>query len=108
MKLFDKVKKWFDPEQKAKRKATKNGEPWVKVLNIDLDQANPGSGYFELDWNEPFVLYLRKSGYQGATEEDVVNKWFNDLCQGIANEVLEDQKFVADVDKLPKRRPVAK
>ena len=106
MKLFDKIKNWFDPVQKDKRKATKRGEPWVKVLKIDLDPENPGSGYFELDWNEAFVVQLKQSGYTGATDEDIVNKWFNDLCQGIASEVLEDQKFVADAEKLPKRRVV--
>ena len=54
-----------------KQLATDKGEPWVNVLNIDLDADNPGNGAFELDWNEHFIARLHKAGYKddnGRTE----------------------------------------
>ena len=49
-----------------KRQATAKGEPWVKVLKMELDKEKPGSGFFELDFNEEFVEYLANSGYEGT------------------------------------------
>ena len=59
--------------------ATAAGEPWVQVLNMDIDPENPGAGAFELDWNDIFVARLIKSGYQGKTDQDIVDNWFQDV-----------------------------
>lgn len=71
----------------AKDKATKAKEPWVTVVNTHVNKENIKNGFFELDWNEYFVLELRKNGYTGLTEEDVVDQWFTELCKNIGNEV---------------------
>ena len=35
--------------------------------------SKPDQGAFELDWNVYFVNQLRKEGFQGTTDEDVVD-----------------------------------
>ena len=66
--------------------ATERGEPWVGVLDTKVNAENPRNGFFELDWNENFVVQLRLAGYKGENDEMVVDLWFQDLCRNIGNE----------------------
>lgn len=62
---------------------------------MELDKDKPGSGFFELDFNEEFVEYLANSGYEGTEPDKIVDNWFNDLCKNIVMEGLEDEEGVA-------------
>ncbi len=89
--MFDKINKLFKRKEdkdalSEKEKATAKNEPYVKVLNVQMEKDNPGQGYFELDWNKPFVEKLRASGYVGNTEEEIVDAWFTTLCRSVSNE----------------------
>lgn len=95
--MLDKLKKMFDKghvpasvsKEKgtdAKAKATKEKKPYIEVLETKLDPKNPRNGFFELDWNEYFVKDLRLAGYQGNSEEEIVDAWFKELCGNIAKE----------------------
>ena len=95
--MLDKLKKRFDKghvpasvsKEKgtdAKAKATKAKKPYIEVLETKLDPKNPRNGFFELDWNEYFVRDLRLAGYQGDSEEAIVDAWFKELCGNIAKE----------------------
>jgi pyruvate/2-oxoglutarate dehydrogenase complex dihydrolipoamide acyltransferase (E2) component len=64
-----------------KERATEKKEPWVAVLETHVNKDNLRNGFFELDWNEYFVLQLRTAGYIGETEEEVVDEWFSELCR---------------------------
>ena len=66
-----------------KEAATAAGEPWVNVLRMGIDPDNVVQGYFELDWNDEFVVMLQDAGIKGASDEDVVNKWFNAVCRTV-------------------------
>ena len=66
--------------------ATQNKEPWVCVLNTHVNKDNIRNGFFELDWNEYFVLQLRSAGYRGESDEEIVNQWFTELCRNVATE----------------------
>lgn len=66
--------------------ATANKEPWVAVLDTHVNKDNIRNGFFELDWNEYFVLQLRANGYKGESEEAVVDAWFGELCRNVGNE----------------------
>ena len=50
---------------------------------MGIDPSNVVQGYFELDWNDDFVQYLMAQGIEGASDEDVVNKWFNAVCRTV-------------------------
>jgi hypothetical protein len=69
-----------------KETATEKKEPWVAVLDTHVNKDNIRNGFFELDWNEYFVLQLKEAGYQGDTEEAVVDQWFQELCRGVGSE----------------------
>ena len=69
-----------------KERATEKKEPWVAVLETHVNKDNLRNGFFELDWNEYFVLQLRTAGYIGETEEEVVDEWFSELCRNLGAE----------------------
>ena len=73
----------------AKELATKKGEPYVSILNVELDADDIGNGAFELDWNDVFVAKLVKAGYQGKTDADIVDNWFKTICRNILTEEYE-------------------
>lgn len=74
------------PKLSEKELATANKEPYIKVLDTQIDPKNPANGYFELDWNSYFIDELRKSGYNANTEEEIIDKWFKALCQNVIAE----------------------
>jgi len=76
--------------EKEKLQADRQGKPWVGVLNTEFDPKNPGAGFFELDWNEAFVAQLLQAGYNGKSEEDVVNQWFEDVCKSVLADSYEE------------------
>jgi hypothetical protein len=67
-----------------KELATEKKESWVGVLETHVNKENVRNGFFELDWNEYFVLELRAAGYTGSTDEEIVDQWFSELCQNVA------------------------
>lgn len=69
-----------------KELATERREPWVAVLTTHVNKENIRNGFFELDWNSYFVLELRKEGYTGTTDEEIVDKWFNEICRNVGDD----------------------
>ena len=79
-------------EQYDKRKAEILEEPYVNVIHMDVNPENAKARYIELEWNDHFVKFLHENGYTGTSDEDVVNKWFNDVCRTV---LIQEQ---ADLD----------
>lgn len=77
----------------AKEIATEAKEPWVAVLDTHVNKDNIRNGFFELDWNEYFVLQLRSAGFTGETDEIIVEKWFQELCKNIGAEADIDMTY---------------
>jgi len=75
-----------EPKKTAKEIATEKKEPWVAVLDTHVNKDNIRNGFFELDWNEYFVLQLRSAGYTGETDEVIVDQWFTELCRNLGAE----------------------
>ena len=71
-----------------KDRATRKKEPWVGVLNTHVNKDNVRNGFFELDWNEPFVLKLKQEGYgyDGDKDEEIVDRWFRELCANVVTD----------------------
>lgn len=76
--------------------ATERGEPWVGILSMDVDPEDLNSGSFELDWNEKFIAQLMRFGYQGKTDQDLVDQWFQNVCRHVVLETFEQEQ--ANVD----------
>jgi hypothetical protein len=75
-----------------KERATEMKEPWVAVLDTKVNPDNVRNGFFELDWNEYFVIQLREAGYgfESDPEEEIVDRWFRDLARNILSEEGQD------------------
>ena len=95
--MLDKIKNMFKKDKipatvskekttDAKAEATKNKQPYVTVLNVEMKDNNPRNGFFELDWNEYFIKELRVNGYNGDSEEEIVDAWFKELCGNVARD----------------------
>ena len=76
-----------------KELATIEEQPYVNVLQMDVDPINPKKGFVELDFNEKFVSMLQENGYSGKSDDDIVNGWFNDLCRTILQQEMVDMDF---------------
>jgi hypothetical protein len=92
-KEIAKAKHELSGVQLDKKLADIENKPYVTVLNTNFDPDNPKKGYFELDWNQSFIDMLTKNGYTGITDDDIVNKWFDDLCKGIVLETMDQDVF---------------
>ena len=95
-----KPKKQAKKELSPKELATKNGEPYVAILKVDIDPNNINNGSFELDWNDKFLINLVKQGYKiksDDTDNEIVDRWFQTVCRNIALEVYEQE--MADPEK---------
>jgi hypothetical protein len=130
--MFDKLKKLFqkrpepqvqepvkkEPKPRApkeevklspKELATKNGEPYIHVVSMDLDPNNVNNGAFELDWNDKFILNLIRAGYKKKdedTEDVIVDRWFQTVCRNIALEVYEQQQADPDMRGMSDMRNI--
>jgi hypothetical protein len=71
-----------------KERATAKGEPWVSVLDTHVNKDNIRNGFFELDWNDLFVLQLKQAGYgfDGDPDEEIVDRWFRDIVRNMLGE----------------------
>jgi hypothetical protein len=88
-------------QQEYDRKvADLNDEPYMSMPKISWDPANPSKTYFELDYNEQFVTFLEQNGYSGS-EEDIINKWLNDICNSILDEMpINENDFIKTVKSV--------
>ena len=77
------------PKQTEKDIANKKGEPYVAILGMEVDQENLHQGSFELDWNDKFVSNLVRAGYQGESDADIVDQWFQTVCRHIVMETYD-------------------
>ena len=68
-----------------KERATRKKEPWVGVIETHVNKDNIRNGFFELDWNDHFVLKLKQEGYgeDGDKDEEIIDRWFRELCANV-------------------------
>jgi len=78
--------------EREKAAATKKGEPWVAVLDTQVNPENIRNGFFELDWNNEFIEQLLDAGYTGETNEEIIDKWF----RTIVVQMLEEEGHSTD------------
>jgi hypothetical protein len=110
----EETKKAQEAEAQAKMdpkaRATARGEPYVSVLDTHVNKDNVRNGFFELDWNDLFIVQLKQAGYgfDGDPEEEIVDRWFRELAANMLIEAGQDPSrssagFI-NVSKLPNGR----
>lgn len=87
------TKKSAEPAKSKKKSekelATERGEPYIAILSMDVDPNDINTGAFEFDWNEKFIANLIRAGYQGKTDADLVDQWFQNVCRNVVLETYE-------------------
>jgi hypothetical protein len=87
---------------KEKQEATARNEPWVGVLDTQVNPDNIKNGFFELDWNNEFIEQLLDAGYSGETNEEIVNGWFRTIAMQILEEEgLDTQREMGYINVKP-------
>jgi hypothetical protein len=87
-----------------KERATAKGEPWVSVLDTHVNKDNIRNGFFELDWNDLFVLQLKQAGYgfDGDPDEEIVDRWFRDIVRNmLGEEGLDTSRGAGYINVVP-------
>ena len=87
-----------------KDRATAKGEPWVSVLDTHVNKDNIRNGFFELDWNDLFVLQLKQAGYgfDGDPDEEIVDRWFRDIVRNmLGEEGLDPSRGAGYINVVP-------
>jgi hypothetical protein len=89
----------LDAEKEA---ATKAGEPWVAVLDTQVNPDNIKNGFFELDWNNEFIEQLLDAGYKGESQEQIVDQWFRTIViQMLDEEGLDTDRGAGYINVVP-------
>lgn len=85
-------------DEYEKNKANLDNSPWVGVIESGFDKSSGVSGFkFKLDWNDAFIDFLMENGYSGASDDEIVEMWFNDVNRANLSELAEQ-----DVDAFLK------
>lgn len=81
-----------------KKRATILRQPWIGIIDQGFDPKKGINGvFFEFDWNSFWIEYLELNGYVGATEDEIVEAWFSDVCN--STEPLEENMKVQIKDE---------
>lgn len=90
-----------------KKVADAKGEPYVCVINSEYNPDDKLNGlYFEFDWNDKWIEELQAAGYTGFTEDQIVERWFTDICRGVVQD--QDQLYSEDVMPFNSKRVIKK
>lgn len=93
-------------KKSAKELATEKGEPYIAILSMDVDPENINAGAFELDWNEKFIANLARAGYQGKTDADLVDQWFQNVCRNVVLETWEQEQAMNNSSRYTQSRDI--
>ena len=86
--------------------ATEKGEPYIAILSMDVDPDDINSGAFEFDWNDKFISNLSRAGYQGKTDADLVDQWFQTVCRNVVLETYEQEEAINNSMRFTQSRDI--
>lgn len=91
-------------EEYDKEIKTLNGEPYIAIKKVEFDKET--SQYmFEFDWNQHFIDELKDNGFDGDTDEAIMDEWFTTFCTMVA---ADSEKVIVtdpdDIRKVTKRK----
>ena len=102
MTIFQKIKSWFIepaaervepvivPEAEVEELPEEGtGNLTIKAMSYD-DET--GKIKIDMDWDDEFVNYLKRNGFNGATDESIVHKYVATLYQNMLSRQQEEGK----------------
>lgn len=87
--------KKIDKNGYEKAKATIENQPWIGIVDHGFDATQGINGvFFEFDWNDQWIEYLRLNGYVGTSDDQMVEQWFSDVCRmQMISDMSEEEMF---------------
>lgn len=89
-----------------KELATERDEPYIAILNMEVDPNDISSGAFEFDWNDKFIANLQRAGYRGKTDNDLVDQWFQTVCRNVVLETYEQAQAIENSSRFTQSRDI--
>jgi hypothetical protein len=109
-KVGEDIKKSAEPVKSKKKSdkdmATEKGEPYIAILSMDVDPNTINAGSFEFDWNDKFIANLSRAGYQGKTDADLVDQWFQSVCRNVVLETYEQSEAIDNSMRFTQSRDI--
>jgi hypothetical protein len=109
-KVGEDIKKSAEPVKSKKKSdkdiATQKGEPYIAILSMDVDPNNINAGSFEFDWNDKFISNLSRAGYQGKTDADLVDQWFQTVCRNVVLETYDQAEAIDNSMRFTQSRDI--
>jgi hypothetical protein len=109
-KVGEGIKKSVETPKSKKKSdkdlATERGEPYIAILSMDVDPNNINAGSFEFDWNDKFISNLSRAGYQGKTDADLVDQWFQSVCRNVVLETYEQAEAIDNSMRFTQSRDI--
>ena len=84
--------------------ATRKKQPWVNVLDMQVNEDNIRNGFFELDWNDYFITELIQNGYgeESDPQEETVDRWFRDIVYNmLSDEGMDTDRGAGYINVVP-------
>ncbi len=92
--------KWYNDYKQYRQKKSKreSNEPYIEIISEGIDSV--GRLKIEFDWNKAFIMDLRKNGFEGNSEEEIVQKWFQAITRSHLDIFLEEDDALAAQAKI--------
>lgn len=83
--------KWLKDykEYVARKNKKASSEPYIEIISEGIDPV--GRVKIEFDWNTAFILQLRKNGFEGSSEEEIIQKWFQAITLSHSDILFDDE-----------------
>jgi hypothetical protein len=79
---------YFSDKKRAKKEASK--EPWFEILS---HQIKDDGIVLNVDWNKSFIELLKKKGYTGINDDQLIDQYLYTLFKNkVQEEPLSDTK----------------
>lgn len=89
MNFLDYIKLYFKDKKREKRESSK--EPWFEILS---GQIKDDGIVLKVDWNKSFIDTLKKKGYSGINDDELIDQYLYTLFKNkIQEEQLSDTKI---------------
>jgi len=94
----------IDQQEHDKTIANLRHEPWVAIVDNQYDKSQKLTGLkITLDWNEYFIEMLKDNGYNGKTEEAIIEQWYDDLHKDYYDEMIDEAWETGNFEALPNK-----
>lgn len=103
MTIFQTIKGWFVepaaervepviiPEEEVEVEEILEGTGNLTIKAMSYDDET-GKIKIDMDWDDEFVNYLKRNGFNGATDESIVHKYVATLYQNMLARQQEEGK----------------